>query len=161
VHGKPFVHFQCPILFTDEKVELCKAHIINQAFPNSARAWTVQRKDVDNFYGSNFESDFVAMKYIDPQSHIAWDAVADNARRKAFKPSIQVDGEPVAYYDQSGEVPESFTRIRFEDDNTSADLVLKMPTDEVLDKSQQNWEVVVETDLRIPALVTNGAVCPG
>ncbi len=154
VRGRPFRYFQCPILFTDDEVELCKAHIINQAFPNSERAWTVQRKDVDNFYGSMFESDFVAMKYIDPQSNIAWNSVADKARRKAFKPSIQIDGEPIAYYDQNGEVPRDFTRIRFDDDSTSVDLVLKMPIDEVLEKSQQNWEVVVETDLRIPALVT-------
>jgi len=154
VRDRPFDHFYCPILFRDEDVSLCKAHIVNQAFPNSARAWTVQRKDVDNFYGANFEADFVAMKYVDPQNHIAWDAIANKERRKLFKPSIQIDGEPVEYYDKSDKVPEQFTSIRFEDDITTTDLVLKMPTDEALNKSQRNWEVVVQSDLRIPALVT-------
>lgn len=30
--GRPFTHFQCPILFRDEPAELCRGHIANQAF---------------------------------------------------------------------------------------------------------------------------------
>ena len=55
---KPFVHFYCPILHVDEPAELQKGHIINEAFSDSSRAWVVQRKDVDNFFASPFESDF-------------------------------------------------------------------------------------------------------
>jgi hypothetical protein len=51
LRGTSFSHLCCPVLFNDEDVELCKAHIVNLAFPNSSRAWTVQRKDVDSFYG--------------------------------------------------------------------------------------------------------------
>jgi len=62
VVGHPFHHFFCPILFKDEDVALCKAHVINQAFQNVSRVWTVQRQDIDNFYGSNFEADFVLLQ---------------------------------------------------------------------------------------------------
>ena len=41
-------HFFCPILYRDEQVDLCKAHIINSSFRDSDRTWTVQRTDVDN-----------------------------------------------------------------------------------------------------------------
>jgi len=34
VDGHPFQHFFCPVLFKDEDVPLCKAHVINQAFQN-------------------------------------------------------------------------------------------------------------------------------
>jgi hypothetical protein len=53
VTGIPFSHFFCPVVFDDQDVTLCKAHIINQFFPGSSRAWTVQRKDVDNFLWVN------------------------------------------------------------------------------------------------------------
>ena len=36
IKGQAFSHFFCPILFRDEDVELCEAHIINQAFPDAA-----------------------------------------------------------------------------------------------------------------------------
>ncbi|MDB5352691.1 MAG: hypothetical protein JWN86_3938 [Planctomycetota bacterium] len=49
VVGTPFERFSCPILGTDEDVPLQKGHIINEAFRNSARAWIVQRRDVDSF----------------------------------------------------------------------------------------------------------------
>jgi hypothetical protein len=50
--GTGFDHFFCPILHIDEYAKLCKGHIVGQAFPNSARDWVVQRKDVEDFYGS-------------------------------------------------------------------------------------------------------------
>jgi hypothetical protein len=52
VAGRPFCHFFCPILMVDEQVELCRAHVVNHAFAASSRRWTVQWKDVDNFFGS-------------------------------------------------------------------------------------------------------------
>jgi len=54
VAGKPFLHFLCPMLFRDEDVALCRAHIVNAAFPDSSRSSTVQRADVDNCYGHAF-----------------------------------------------------------------------------------------------------------
>src|SRR6266496_2313343 len=63
VAGKPFSHFFCPMLFRDEDVGICRAHIVNATFPGSCRNWTVQRADVDSFYGYAFESDFVDIQY--------------------------------------------------------------------------------------------------
>jgi len=60
--GKQFLHFFCPILFRDENAAICRAHIVNSAFPDSCRKWTLQRSDVDSFYGSAFESDFVHLQ---------------------------------------------------------------------------------------------------
>ena len=62
VAGGPWNHFVCPILHVDEDVPLIRAHVINKAFSNSDRSWTVQRKDVDNFFGSCFEADFLAIE---------------------------------------------------------------------------------------------------
>ena len=40
VTEKPFLNFFCPMLFRDEDVALCRAHIVNSAFPDSCRRWT-------------------------------------------------------------------------------------------------------------------------
>jgi hypothetical protein len=63
--GKPFVYFLCPITRKDEDVELIRGHLINEAIQVGgfySRRWTVQRKDVDNFYGQ-IESKFVILQY--------------------------------------------------------------------------------------------------
>jgi hypothetical protein len=62
--GRPFRWFYCPLLFRDDDVELCKGHVLNQGFVGATRATTVQRKDIDNFYGSFFESDFVLIQEL-------------------------------------------------------------------------------------------------
>ena len=49
--------FNCPILHVEEKTELCKGHLMPQAV--GGRDWVVQRKDVDNFFGSFAEAAFV------------------------------------------------------------------------------------------------------
>src|SRR5271157_6434322 len=109
--GQPFAHFFCPILFRDENVLLCQAHIINQAFPDAPSDWTIQRKDVDNFYGSVFESEFVAIQYSG-QTHGG--IFADKKLSKLFKPQILVDDKPVDFYLPNNEVPKDFTRLQFD-----------------------------------------------
>ena len=42
--------FYCPILHVEERIELCKGHVLPQAI--GGKDWVVQRKDVDNFFGS-------------------------------------------------------------------------------------------------------------
>lgn len=53
VTGAPFRHFFCPILYRDEDIELCEAHIVNGAFTDSPKATTIQRKDIDPAFGYN------------------------------------------------------------------------------------------------------------
>lgn len=83
-YGQPFKYFYCPILYNDEETQLCIAHIINTAFPNSARAWTVQREDVDNFFGSKFESDFTNLKYS--KKYSPDEVLYDPSLSKVLKP---------------------------------------------------------------------------
>ena len=42
VVGSSFKTFYCPILFRDDDVELCRAHLVNQAFAGVSRRWTIQ-----------------------------------------------------------------------------------------------------------------------
>jgi hypothetical protein len=94
VMGEPFHHFYCPVLFLDDEAELCKAHIVNAVFPGSTR-WTVQRKDVDNFYGHVFESDFVDIRH---RGHRPDAVLADLELSKRLRPQVVVDGRRIEHY---------------------------------------------------------------
>ena len=94
--GQPFRHFYCPILFVDEQAELCQAHIVNRAFPATSRKWTVQREDVDSFFGSKFEGSFTNLRFDEPG--IATKAITDSylssikrgLSKKIRKPCVSV-----------------------------------------------------------------------
>ena len=55
VRGKPFDHFFCPILHVDEEVPLTKGHIVPKSLGGKAKV--LQRRDVDNGFGSFFEAE--------------------------------------------------------------------------------------------------------
>ena len=103
VTGNPFQDFFCPILFKDEKVRLCRAHVINRRFRDSDRSWTIQRADVDAWFGTLFEDDFLALEYKD-QSVIE-DALTDKDLTRRFRPRLTVDGQIVDYFLSRGRVP--------------------------------------------------------
>jgi hypothetical protein len=96
VNGQSFSHFYCPILFRDEETELCKALIVNQAFPDSSKVWTVQRKDIDNFYGSIFEADFVDVREFADISPP--EILTDKTLSKRFNAKILLDNELVEHF---------------------------------------------------------------
>jgi hypothetical protein len=152
IAGAKFRHFYCPILYRDENVLLCKAHIINSALPDSDRNWTVQRKDVDNFYGTVFESDFMAKKYKDDRT--VADAFVDKDLSRVLKPRILANGEPVEYYRSSVNGPDYHTKLMFEHQGKSAELWLRISPSELLAKHDVHWEIEVEKDIRIPAFVS-------
>lgn len=153
--GKSFTHFWCPILHMDEEVELCKAHVTNQALSNEGgheRVWTIQRKDVDNFYGTVFESDFVIIQYDE-------DEVFDKAFFKGelssqLKPKVLLDGQEIGFYVPSGKVPDQFSTIRLESDSNSIDIALKMSPDFVERNQEEIWEVEVSKDIRLQAVAS-------
>ncbi len=151
VKGRPFDYFYCPILFQDEDVPLCEGHIVNVAFPNSSRNWTVQRKDVDNFYGANFESDFIAILYKENGSPSK--ILADRTLSKRFAPRILVDDQPVDYFRAQGEIPKHFTPVEFENDGQIVQLGLKLSPEYVLAAATHKWEIEISKDVRVPALV--------
>jgi hypothetical protein len=152
VHGRPFVHFFCPVLFRDEDVSLCQAHIVNQAFPGSAKNWTIQREDVDNFYGSAFESDFLAIKY---QEGLTPDEVLGNRElSREFRPRILLDGEPISHYLSDGPVPNTFTEVKFSHSSGTVQLALKMHPDDTLAATNKDWQIEINRDVRLAALVS-------
>src|ERR1700756_4420181 len=131
VTGKPFSHFFCPILFRDEDVPLCHAHIINAAFPNSCRSWTVQRADVDSFYGSAFESDFVNIQYRG-QLPLADHVLGDPTLSRKLRPTIRIAGEDVQHFVATGPIPREFTEVSVVGPNGTVRLGLKIHPDSAL-----------------------------
>ena len=152
LRGSPFSYFYCPILFKDEDVPLCEGHIINRAFPDSVRNWVVQRQDVDNFYGSIFESDFETLQYKGAQ--IAGSAIIDKELSKKFEPKILLDDKPVEYYVARENVPRQFTRLEFDNDGNVVQLAIKMHPEEFMEKLGQKWEISIEKDIRVSAVVS-------
>lgn len=151
--GAPFKHFFCPILFVDEDAALCKGHVVSQAFPNSARRWTVQRKDVDSFYGSHFEADFTTLLYKEGDTPAS--VLFDKKLSRSFDVTITVDGEPVDHYFAKGDIPKHFTGFELhKDDGDSVLLGLKMNPKSAFEKADQQWETWVSKDFRVPALVS-------
>jgi hypothetical protein len=148
--GQPFAHFYCPILFRDEDVELCKAHIVNAAFSGSSR-WTLQRKDVDNFYGSVFESEFVDLQH---RGHRPDDVVVDKTLSKRFRPKFVVEGRTVDYYVPKGVVPTEHSPFLMDGKAGPVQIALKIHPSETLALADANWQIRVEKDLRIAALVS-------
>lgn len=61
VAGEPFKHFFCPILWVDEPTELCLGHVVPESSGESSKARVLQRADVDSFYGTVAEDDFVSV----------------------------------------------------------------------------------------------------
>jgi len=149
--GQPFSHFFCPVLFRDEDVPLCKAHIVNQAFPEAPLDWTIQRKDVDNFYGSIFESEFVVVQY----SNRTHDEIfADKKLSKLFKPQILVDNKSVDYFVTGTEVPTDFTRLQFDNNGRIIQLGLKMSSEDFAAAKEKKWEMAISKDVRVSALIS-------
>ena len=152
VTGYAFEHFYCPVLYRDDDTELCRAHVINRAFPDSDRQWTVQRADVDSWYGTLFEDDFLAIQMKDQP--IAAHALTDPDLARRFRPKFTKDGEEVQHYLASGPVPEYHTEVESDVDGHTVRLGLKLSPNELLDAVEKKWEILVEKDLRLPAVVS-------
>ena len=152
VVGRPFSHFFCPVLFRDEDSPLCQAHIVNAAFPETSRQWTLQRQDVDNFYGSIFESDFVDLRYAG--DGVAAETLVDSHMYKRFRPKILRNGREVEYFFVNGPVPSQFTKIVFEEGGHRVLLALKLAPSEVSATVAANWQIEVVKDIRLAAIVS-------
>ncbi len=150
--GRQFEHFYCPILYRDDDTEPCRAHVINKAFSDSDRQWTIQRADVDNWYGALFEADFLAIQMKDKS--IAGQALTDRELARRFRPKLTKDGEEVQHYLASDPVPVYHTKVESDIDGQTVQRRLKLSPSELLDALGKQWEIRVEKDLRLPALVS-------
>ena len=152
VSGSPFQHFFCPVLFVDEETELCQAHVVNSAFPETSPNWTIQRKDVDNFYGSVFESDFVNLKFNEPG--IAAKALVDPDLYRRLRPKIFLDGTDIEHSVPKGPVPKKFPEFRLDYKKGTLRLGLKMEANPSTFNEHSDWQFQVFQDVRVPAIVS-------
>ena len=150
---RPFKHFYCPILFRDEDVELCQGHVVNAAFPGSDRTTVLQRTDVDSFFGSRFEADFVLL--AERGLHDPVDVLLDPKLRRKLRPRLTLDGQPVAHYSPRGAVPPVHSQLAVErPGGLSVPLALKLTPTETLSSMDGKWDLVIEKDIRLAALVS-------
>lgn len=152
VSGRSWRFFYCPILHRDEETELCAGHVINQALEDADRSWTIQRKDVDNHYGTLFEGDFLALEQkVDLQVD---EILTDRKLSRQFNPQIVIDGQAVDHYRPQGVVPKQHSDLYVESPDGPVRLALKMPPDELEESFDERWEVVFGKDVRLAALVS-------
>ena len=150
-NGNPFKCFYCPILQTDEETELCMGHIVNKSIPNSCRKCVVQRKDVDGFYGAVVEADFATL--IQARGKGLLGAVFDPALSKKVRSKVMWNGEECRYHADVGDEPaptQSLVLLE-NDDGAERRIVLHAPPAAVTAAKDQNWQLVIEGDYRIPA----------
>ena len=152
VAGFPFEYFFCPILWKDEDSELCRAHVVNKAFPESDRSWTIQRADVDNWFGTLFENDFLSIKAKD-QSVIG-KAFSDKDTFRRFRPRLSVDGIEVDYYLAHGPVPETHTGGELVIDGRTVPIGIKLLPSEFQSLQEGTWIFDVVRDVRLAAFVS-------
>jgi hypothetical protein len=93
--GAPFKHFFCPFLHVDELVPLCEGHIINEAF-GTFNAWVPQRQDLDNFFGSKVEADFISA--VQDRTKTAFEKWIDPKLNRRYRPQLFSKGVPVEHY---------------------------------------------------------------
>lgn len=139
--GESFKHFFCPILLKDEDKEVCMGHIINKSIPNSCRKMIPQRKDIDNFYGSLFETYFItAVKAKVPS---AVEVLLDPDLSREIPVEVSVAGEKVQHYEYRGDKAPSHSIIQLRDgDEKVADLVLKI-SEKVLQASGNKIQIAI------------------
>ncbi len=151
--GRPFQYFYCPILFHDDQVDLSRGHIINSTFAGSAPDWTIQRADVDNFFGSRFESDFVLLQHR--RRHDLLDVLADTELSKKLRPQIIFKGEAIPHYKPTATVPAAHAHIVIElNGKRSVPLAIKLAPTDALAGLDADWSIEIEKDIRLAALVS-------
>jgi hypothetical protein len=151
--GAPFKNFYCPILFKDEATDLSMGHVVNEKIPNSSRATVVQRCDVDNWYGSMFESDFVA--FLEAKDSSLHDVISKPHISQRLRPRIRIEGNPVRHYPTKARVgPEHTPLILDNEEGAVFRFALAMRPDQVSAALNNNWDVAAEADFRLSALVT-------
>jgi hypothetical protein len=153
VRGQPFSSFFCPILFEERADELCQAHIVNKAFDKSSRAWTVQVKDVDGFYGSRFESSFVDITYT-VDGRTAGDSISDANLMHRMQPKLRIGDKDVRFFVPKRGQTTPHPIVRFENQDESINLGLKVGADELEDLLRSSITLSISKDIRIESLVS-------
>jgi hypothetical protein len=154
--GKPFQYFYCPILHVDEQACLQCGHIINKAFDGSPNSWVVQRKDVDNFYGSMFEADFEVIQHSGKKT--IYDIFADKKLNTCLRPRIFRGRTKVKHFPyRRGPVPPGYCKVDLKSLETDKPfpMCLNCPVEQALRNDPDDpWWIEVDDDVRVAALVS-------
>lgn len=148
--GQTFESFYCPVLYRDEDVHLCRAHVIGRGFRDSDRGWTIQRKDVDSFYGSLFEADFLALQ--ERKRHDPLHVLKTPHLNRQLRPKLSADGVVLEHFIPNGPVPVEYSRVQIGAGVETFQLALKLHPDDALDLLSSNWQIQIEKDVRLAAL---------
>jgi hypothetical protein len=153
---QPFLHFFCPILFVDEAVELMRGHVINEQFRGSPGIWAVQRKDVDNFFGAFFESDYLLSQRMIGKR--VFDLFFDKVLFRLARPEIYFQRRKLHYFlrfgnDRMKAAPRGFVTLNITHDGQEVQLCIR--NDGLTETpSVQQLKFVTVKDLRLPAFVS-------
>ena len=156
VTGQPFEHFFCPILFIDEDVELMRGHVINEGFRGSPGIWAVQRKDVDNFFGAFFESDYLLSQRMVGKR--ALDFFFDKVLFRLARPEIYFERRKLHYFlrfgnDRTKPAPNGFLTLDITHKGQEVQLCIR--NDGLSETpSVQRLDFITIKDLRLPAFVS-------
>jgi hypothetical protein len=148
VTGKRFDHFFCPILHRDEQVEMCRGHVVADAF-EICDEWVPQRKDLDNFYGSAVEADLI--KVVEDRGKNPFRIWLDPELRKRHRPKLEYDGKEWGHYFPKGDVPqvEGHTPIVVDGpDGIRHKMMVKVTPDVLLNAENAKINLVIERDYR-------------
>lgn len=152
ITGKKFEHFFCPILMNDEQAELCKAHVVNKSFPDSSRKWTVQRADIDNFYGAMFESDFSLIKY---RKLTHYEVIACKDLAKKIRPKLILNNVEIPhYYYKHGPIPKGYSPAYFDFNGERTKCVLKIEPEKLKKIMDGSWDIQIDKDWIMASIVS-------
>ncbi|MHB1424925.1 MAG: type II toxin-antitoxin system MqsA family antitoxin [Gemmataceae bacterium] len=155
--GSPFQHFYCPMLMKDESVELMLGHVVNEKFKDVPEFKIKQRQDIESWYGSMFEADFLTlMQHRDKNIE---DLFFAGKAPCGLKPVIKAGPQEIEYYqlqDDPEDLPiDEHTLIEINGKNGGfMRLALKKSPEEILSLQHVKWHSEAFGDFRIAALVS-------
>ncbi|WP_254512803.1 hypothetical protein [Anatilimnocola floriformis] len=152
--GKPFDHFYCPILMRDEQTEMCRGHVVADAFGTCGK-WVPQRKDVDNFYGSVVEADLITV--VEDRGKDPFRLWLEPNGRRLHRPRLEYDGTVWSHYFPQGDIPkvEGHTPILIEgSDGSNYKMVVKVPPSVLQSAENPKLSLIIERDYR-PAVTAS------
>lgn len=114
--------------------------------------WTIQRKDVDSFFGSRFEADFTKLRYRDALHE--QNVLGSQSLRRELRPRLIVGDREVDFFIPQDEIPERYTVLHSEDDLLPSMIGLKLHPKELEEALEADWCIELEMDLRVSTFVS-------
>jgi hypothetical protein len=130
-------------------------HVIPQALPGCTRTCVVQRKDIDNFYGTVAEAHFGTL--LKARGKGLKDIMHDPSLQRRLKPQLLIGGKKVDYYPfRDGNKNANHARLNLQtaEEGKPVELVIAMKFDEVVAAEEKEWGIGFVYDCRLAMVVT-------